>query len=102
MSQQSDMAEAIHAQLGEGRFPAARLVRELRELWGPSFSVLGVHHFVREVVCCLLWYDDVEVGELRHGTFMPWNVDSDEAYDRFDQEIMKMDAFLDDDGRYVF
>jgi hypothetical protein len=96
------MAEIICGRLREARFFAAILVRELRQRWGPNHDVLEVHHFVREVVCCLLWHDDIEVGELRHGIFVPWNLDSEESYDRFDQEVMAMDTFLDEDDRYVF
>jgi len=102
MSQQSDMASVVYNQLRKGVFSAARLVRELRQRWGPGHHVPEVHGFVREVAYCLLSNEDIELGEVHAGKFTPWSLDPLDAYDKFEQEIMAMNAFLDDDDRYVF
>ena len=102
MSQQSDMADAVYGRLGAGPVAAADLIRELRNQWGVEHGVGEVHGFVREVATCLLHYEDVEVGDVRVGGFVPWSLPPWDTDARIDSELMAMDKFLDDDSQYVF
>src|SRR5688572_4349685 len=102
MSQQSAMAGAVYGRLSTGPVTAADLIRELRNEWGVEHGVAEVHGFVREVATCLLHYEDVEVGEVRLGEFVPWSLQPWDADARIDSELMAMDKFLNDDTQYVF
>ncbi len=102
MSLQSDMADGVYGRLSEGPIAAADLVRELRRRWGAEHGVLEVHGFVREVATCLLWRGDVDVGDMKDGRFVSWTLEPDAADSRIDEELMSMDAFLEDLSRYVF
>ena len=102
MSQQSDMADSVYERLSSQPVAAAQLVRELRSRWGVEHGVGSVHGFVREVATCLLHYEDVEVGDVQAGTFIPWPLPQWDADDKIDAELMAMDSFLDDEARYVF
>jgi hypothetical protein len=102
MSQQSDMADDVYHRLSSQPVAAAHLVRELRGRWGVEHGVGSVHGFVREVATCLLHYDDVEVGDVTAGRFVPWPLPSSDADERIDAELMAMDSFLDDEDKYVF
>ena len=102
MSQQSEMADRIYERLYEGPVAVAQLVGELRERWGVEHGVAYVHGFIREVATCLLWTDEVEVGDIVGGRFIPWNIQGEDANSRIDEELMSMNAFLEDEGRYVF
>ena len=102
MSQQSDMADTVHDRLSTGPVPAADLVRELRTRWGAEHGVGSVHGFVREVATCLLRHDDVEIGDMRGGRFISWELEPWDAEDKIDQGLMGMDTFLEDESRYVF
>jgi hypothetical protein len=102
MSQQSDMADVVYSRLSTAPVSAAHLVRELRSCWGVEHGVGSVHGFVREVATCLLHHEDVEVGEVRGGMFVPWPLPSYDADDKIDAELMAMDTFLDDESQYVF
>jgi hypothetical protein len=102
MSQQSDMAELVYGRLSTGPVAAAHLVHELRGRWGAEHGVGSVHGFVREVVTCLLYHEDVEVGEIRDGLFIPWPIPSWEADDKIDADLMVMRTFLDNESQYVF
>ena len=102
MSQQSDMADAVYRRLSLKPVAAAHLVRELRSRWGVEHSVGSVHGFVRETATCLLHRDDVEVGDVTAGRFVPWQLAPWDADERIDAELMAMDLFLDDDNKYVF
>ncbi len=92
----------VGTQLRYGRFAAAQLVRDLRDRSGPDHAVAEIHSFVREVAYCLLSSDDIELGEFLEGAFMLWKLGSLDAYDKFNQEIMAMETFLEDNDRYVF
>jgi hypothetical protein len=102
MSQQSDMADAVYGRLSIGPVAVAHIVRELRSGWGAEHGVGSVHGFVREVATCLLHHDDVEVGDLKAGTFVSWQLPAWDADHRIDSELMAMRMFLDDETRYVF
>jgi hypothetical protein len=102
MSQQSDMADAVYRRLSSEPVAAAHLVRELRSRWGVEHGVGSVHGFVREVATCLLHHDDVEVGDVTAGRFVPWQLASWDADERIDAELMAMDLFLEDESKYVF
>ena len=102
MSEQSDTADLVCERLRSAPFPLACLVRELRAKWGDEHGVLAVHGFVREVATCLLHRDDVEVGDLHKGRFVPWQTEPWHADEKIDTELMAMTAFLDDEARYVF
>jgi hypothetical protein len=102
MSQQSDTADLVCERLRSAPFPLAWLVRELRAKWGDEHRVLAVHGLVREVATCLLHREDVEVGDLHEGRFVPWQTEAWHADERIDTELMAMTAFLDDEARYVF
>jgi hypothetical protein len=102
MSQQSESADLIFESLNVRPFPLARLVRELRAKWGESHRFPEVHRFVCEVGTCLLRPEDVEVGDLEEGRFVPWQIDPWDADERIEQELMRMTGFLDDDTRYIF
>ena len=102
MSQQSDMAEDVYRRLSAGPVAVAHLVRELRGRWGVEHGVGSVHGFVREVVTCLMHHEDVEVGDVRDGRFVPWSLPSWDADQKIDAELMAMDLFLDDESQYVF
>ena len=102
MSQQSDMADLVYDRLGSQPVAAAHLVRELRSRWGVEHGVKSVHGFVREVVTCLLLREDVEVGDITGGRFVPWPLPSCDTDDKIDADLMAMDSFLDDEEKYVF
>ena len=102
MSQQSDMAEVVYRQLSAKPISTAHLVRELRQRWGSEHGVGSVHGFIREVATCLLEHDDVEVGNMVAGRFVPWTLEPWDASNKIDAELMAMDGFLDDEDRYVF
>jgi hypothetical protein len=101
MSQQSDMADKVYHRLAQADVCAAELVRELRSTWGPGHSVGEVHRFVEEVAACLL-RDDVEVGDLIDGRFVPIRFELWDPHFKLQQELMEMDTFFDDPERYVF
>jgi hypothetical protein len=102
MSQQSDMADDVYRRLSSQPVAAAHLVRELRSRWGVEHGVGSVHGFVREVATCLLHHDDVEVGDVRDGGFVPRSLPAWDADERIDAELMAMHTFLDDESQYVF
>jgi hypothetical protein len=102
MSQQSDMADSVYSQLSLKPVSAAHLVRELRSRWGIEHGIGEVHRFVSEVATCLLGHDDIEVGDIAAGRFIPWQLESWEADDRIGAELMAMNLFLDDESKYVF
>jgi hypothetical protein len=102
MSQQSDMADTVYRRLSSQPVAAAHLVRELRSRWGAEHGVGSVHGFVREVATCLLRHDDVEVGDVTAGRFIPWELAPWDAEEKMDAELMAMDLFLDDEDKYVF
>lgn len=101
MSQQSDMADRIRTRLRKAPVPASDMIREIREAWGPAHGVGAVHGFIREVATCLLHYE-VEIGDLIDGRFVSWGLEPWDADEKIDHELMSMDAFLEDDSRYVF
>jgi hypothetical protein len=49
-----------------------------------------------------LHHDDVEVGDVRDGGFVPWSLPAWDADERIDAELMAMHTFLDDESHYVF
>lgn len=102
MSQQNDSAEQVFNLLKAAPFPLAYLVRDLRAKWGAKHGVPSVHGFVREVATCLLHHDDIEIGHLEAGKFVPWQLDPWYADERIDRELMAMSVFLDDETLYVF
>jgi hypothetical protein len=102
MSQQSDMADFVYSRLSKEPVPAAYLVRDLRRRWGSEHDAGSVHGFVREVATCLLHHDDVEVGDIAAGRFVPWMLEPWDASDKIDAELMAMQSFLNDDDKYVF
>ena len=102
MSQQSDMADVVYSRLSTEPVSAAHLVRELRSRWGVEHGVGSVHGFVREVATCLLHHEDVEVGDVSGGAFVPWPLQSWDADDKIDADLMAMDTFLEDKSHYVF
>ena len=102
MSQQSDMADDVYRRLHSQPVPTAHLVAELRDQWGVEHGVGSVHGFVREVATCLLHRDDVEVGEVTGGVFLPWKLEAWDADERIDRELMAMYSFLEDQSKYVF
>jgi hypothetical protein len=102
MSQQSDMAEIVYGRLSTGPVAIAQLVHELRRRWGADHGVGSVHGFIREVVTCLLHHEDIEVGDIRGGMFVPWSLPSWDAADKIDADLMAMSTFLDDESQYVF
>jgi hypothetical protein len=102
MSQQSDMADAIHQRLSAGPVSVASLVRELRALWGPEHGVSAVHGFITEVSRCTIGRDGVQLGSLVEGRFVPWPGELCDVDDRFEEEMKSADAFIEDENRYVF
>jgi len=102
MSHQSDKAEIVYERLSTGPVATADLVHELRSQWGAEHGVASVHGFVREVVTLLLLHEDVEVGEIRAGIFVPWSLTSWDADDKIEADLMAMRTFLDDESQYVF
>ncbi len=102
MSQQSDVADSVYARLIFQPVAAAHLVRELRFRWGVEHGVHSVHGFVREVATCLLRQDDVEVGDIREGLFVPWPLPQWAADDKIDAELTALESFLEDEDRCVF
>ena len=102
MSQQSDLADAVYHRLSSQPVTAAHLVRELRTRWGVEHGIGSVHGFVREVATCLLHHDDIEVGDMKNGEFVPWPLPAWDADERLSKELMAMHSFLDDESQYVF
>ncbi|WP_395750564.1 hypothetical protein [Prosthecobacter sp.] len=97
MSQQSDIADAIHQRLAHGAVSVAALVREVRERWGPEHSFGSVHLFVEEVLYCLLRESDVDVACATAGDLVSWNLPADEAWEKISEHLRKMHEFLEDD-----
>ena len=102
MSQQSDMADAIHARLASGPISAASLVRELRHRWGPDHGINYVHLFIVEVICCLLRKDDVEVGELTPAGPVSWGLPPEDSYEKIESQLLAMPTWLEDDTWCLF
>jgi hypothetical protein len=102
MSQQSDMADAIHQRLSAGPVSVASLVRELRKRWGPAHGVSAVHGFIAEVSRCTIGRDGVQLGTLVDGRFVPWQGELCDIDDRFEEEMKSADTFIEDEDRYVF
>ena len=102
MSQQSDMADDVYNRLSTAPVSAAFLVRDLRQRWSSEHDAGSIHSFVREVATCLLHRDDVEVGDIADGRFVPWKLEPWDASNKIDAELMAMRSFLDDDEKYVF
>src|SRR5882762_10030431 len=102
MSEQSEMAERVYDRLAQSDVSAAELVQELCARWGPEPCVPEVHRFVEKVAACLLHHDDVEVGNVRNECFTGWTLEPWHAHDKLAQELLAMDALLDDKERYVF
>lgn len=102
MSRQSDMSDEVYARLGRGPVSVATLVRELRDRWGPGHGISEVHFFVAEVGTGLLHFDDVELGSVKEGRFVAWPLDPWDADERLEEELMALDAFLEDEDRYLF
>ena len=96
------MADVAYQRASVGPLPIAHLVRELRNKWGADFGVSSVHGFIREVAYCLLVHEDVLVGDIAEGRFVPWTLESSEAEQKIDRDLMSMGTFLDDETRYVF
>ena len=96
------MAVVVYSRLSTEPVPAAHLVREMRSRWGGDHGVGSVHGFVREVATCLLHHDDVEVGDIAAGRFVPWKLEPCDASDKIDADLMAMKSFLDDEEKYVF
>lgn len=96
------MAEEVYARLSAAPVAAAHLVRELRHRWGAEHGVGSVHGFVREVATCLMHHEDVEVGDVRAGKFIPWSLPSWDADEKIDADLMAMDTFLVDESQCVF
>jgi hypothetical protein len=102
MSQQSDMADAIHPRLSAGAVSVASLVRELRKRWGPEHGVSAVHGFLAEVARCTIGRDGVQLGALVDGRFVPWQGELCDVDVRFEEEMNAADTFIEDENRYVF
>ena len=96
------MADGAYQRAKTGPLPIAHLVRELRGKWGADFGVSSVHRFIEEVAYCLLIHDDVLVGDIIEGRFVPWALERSEVDQKIDRDLMSMDTFLDDETRYVF
>jgi hypothetical protein len=102
MSQQSEMADEVYRRLSSDPVTAASLVRELRARWGPEFTPSAVHGFIAEVSRCTIGRDGVHLGSVSDGHFRPWSGELYEIDDRFEEEMMSLDAFLEDEHRFVF
>jgi hypothetical protein len=102
MSQQSDMADEVYRRLSAGPVSVASLVRELRERWGTEFGPSAVHGFIAEVSRCTIDREGVQLGSISAGHFKPWPGELCDIDDRFEEEMMSLDAFLEDEHRYVF
>ena len=96
------MADVAYQRVKSAPLPIAHLIRELRAKWGVDFGVSSVHGFIREVAYCLLVHDDVQVGDIAEGRFVPWTLEPSEVEQKIDRDLMSMGAFLDDETRYVF
>lgn len=97
MSQQSDIADAIHQRLAHGAVSVAALVREVRERWGPEHSFGSVHLFVEELLYCLLREFDVDVACANAGGLVSWKLPADEAWEKISERLRMQHEFLDDD-----
>ena len=102
MSHQSQMADCIYGRLSTKPVSVACLVRELRDSWGPEHGVREVHRFVCEALACLLDYDDVEVGDIDADRFVAWTLERWDAFDKIEEDLMSLESFFDNDGKYVF
>ena len=96
------MADRVYRRLAQSTVSAAELVHELRRKWGPDHGVGEVHRFVEEVANSLLRHDDVEVGEIHDGRFVPSSLEPWDAHFKLAEDLMSMDVFLEDETRYVF
>ena len=96
------MADCVYGRLSAETVSTASLVRELRNSWGPEHGVREVHRFICEALACLLNHDDVEVGNVDASGFVSWTLDPWDAMDKIEDDLMSMNSFFDDDGKYVF
>ena len=85
----------------KGSVALANLIGQLRVGW-PSEGVTVVHEAAREVASGLLHHDDIEVGDLDHGKFVPWAMKPWEAEERVRAELMATHDFFADPARIVF
>ena len=102
MSQQSDTAETVYSGLAESPVPLANLVREIRTRWGAEHGVGAVHGFVAEAAACLLRHEDVEIGDILDGRFVPWRLEPWDAHTKLDGELLSGQTFFEDETRAVF
>jgi hypothetical protein len=47
-------------------------------------------------------YDDVEVGDIDADRFVAWTLERWDAFDKIEEDLMSLESFFDNDGKYVF
>lgn len=102
MSQQSELADYVYAKLSRTELPASYLVHVICEKWGSIANPSTVHLFVAESVACLLRNEDIEVGDVIEGKFIPWLIKPWDAAQKIEDEICSLGDYLADESQYVF
>jgi hypothetical protein len=98
---EQNAAGPTYDETAKGPVALASIVRQLHRGW-PDEGVSVVHHAAREVATGLLHHDDIQVGNLVGGKFVPWRLTPWAAAEKIDTELKAMPDFLIDETRYVF
>lgn len=98
---EQDAARAIYEETAKGPVVLATLVGQFRVAW-PSETVAVVHGATCDVATELLHRDDIEVGDLVGGRFVPWVMKPWEAEDAIRAELIAKRDLLTDGTRFVF
>ena len=102
MSQQSEFADSVYHRVRLGPVDVASLVGEISARWGAGHSIGSVHLFVVEAIYCLLPRGDIDVGEIKEGRFVSWDIDPMDAFDRIDSGLTPRSLAFADHGKFVF
>lgn len=98
---EQDAARPTYDDTAKGPISLAAGVRQLHAGW-PGESVAVVHGAAQEVATALLHHDDIEVGTIVGGKFVPWQISRWAAEEKIRIELRSMREFLTDESRYVF
>ncbi|HTZ20746.1 MAG TPA: hypothetical protein VMC06_07680 [Opitutaceae bacterium] len=98
---EQNAAGPTYDETAKGPVALASVVSQLHRGW-PDAGVSVVHGAAREIATGLLHHDDIEVGDLAGGKFVPWRMTPWAAAEKVDAELKSMPDFLTDETHYVF
>jgi hypothetical protein len=102
MSLQSEFSDSVYQRVKLGWVSLASLVDETRARWGAGHSIESVHHFVIEAIYLLLIHQDVDVGDIANGQFIPWVTGPLVAYVQIESKVMQVGTAFEDHDSIVF